>query len=152
MRHHLILTAVICATVALHAQTKIGPELLRETNALDTPPSEVRLYPGDFKGNLLRVRPGVGLIFRSTAEGWVIEAAPVPAPPSSPALRLVRRVLPQNASGHYIVGPQAVIFRNGQVMTIGEDHSHNGEGVLPRVDPQLDHAAKPELRGYQPYR
>lgn len=111
----------------LLAQTTVPPSMLRETSALEAPPSQIRLYAGDNAGKLFRVKPGAGLSLRSASDGWVIEATAVQT-------RLVRRVLQPDANRNYVVSPEAVIYRNGILMTVGVDYQVNASGVLPPSD------------------
>lgn len=107
----------------LMAQTSVPPSMLRESNPLDSPASQVRIYAGDANGRLFRVRPGAGLTLRSTADGWVLEA--VAAAP----VRLARRVLTRDSFGNY--RSDGEIFRNGILMTEGVDFRRDAGAVIP---------------------
>jgi len=127
MRYLIFLFA---AAMYAQTQTTIPPSMLRESNILNSPPSEIRFYAVDLKGDAFRVKPGAGLVLRQTPGGWVLDASP--APPA-PLQQLVPRVLQSNAWGHYVVAPEAIIFRNGMLMAVGGDYDHNGAGVLPKT-------------------
>lgn len=117
--------AILALALPLVGQTTVPPSQLRESSALQSSPSQIRLYAVDpTKQGVISVKPGAGLSLRSTPEGWVLEATAM-------SIRMQSRTLTRNAAGNYPVGLVAIVYRNGLIMSLGLDYTHNGEAVIP---------------------
>ena len=117
--------AFVALALPALAQTTVPPSQLRESSALTSSPSQLRLYAVDpTKQGVISIKPGAGLALRSTAEGWVLEATAM-------SIRMQSRTLTRNAAGNYPVGAVAIVYCNGLIMSLGLDYTHNGEAVIP---------------------
>ena len=111
--------------------TTVPPSMLRRANVLDTPVSAVRLYAGDLRGNLIRVRLGPGLVLEAAGDEFVLSSTPVPPLPPL-QLRQISRVLTADEAGRYEVPIGALIIRNGLVMLEDWDYKRTGASIVPK--------------------
>jgi hypothetical protein len=115
---------------SLSAQTSIPPNQIRQLSDLTISPGNIRLYAVDpTKQGVIQVKPGAGLVLRSTPEGWVLESTAVALP------LLLRRVLSRDPFGNYPAPVGAEIFRNGLLMTEGVDYNRDATSVIPLRGP-----------------